>query len=101
MALVTDYDCWHPDHDSVTMDMIIGYLTANVKMAQEVIAGVVERLDVAHRDPAHSALGSAILTHANAIPDNVKRDLAPIIGKSSSSKRQDSRLKTQFSILKT
>ena len=34
MALVTDYDCWHPDHDSVTIDMIIGYLTANVKMAQ-------------------------------------------------------------------
>ena len=27
MALVTDYDCWHPDHDSVTIDMIIGYLT--------------------------------------------------------------------------
>src|SRR5678809_1676743 len=62
MALVTDYDCWHPDHDSVTIDMIIGYLTANVKMAQEVIAKVVEKLDVAHRDPAHSALRSAILT---------------------------------------
>ena len=52
MALVTDYDCWHPEHDSVTIDMIIGYLTANVKMAQEVIARVVERLDVTHRDPA-------------------------------------------------
>ena len=81
MALVTDYDCWHPDHDSVTIDMIIGYLTANVKMAQEVIAKVVERLDVTHRDPAHSALRSAILTHAEAIPDKVKRDLAPLIGK--------------------
>jgi len=81
MALVTDYDCWHPDHDSVTIDMIIGYLTANVKMAQEVIAKVVERLDVNHRDPAHSALKSAILTHAEAIPENVKRDLAPLIGK--------------------
>ena len=81
MALVTDYDCWHPDHDSVTIDMIIGYLTANVKMAQEVIARVVEKLDVTHRDPAHSALKSAILTHAEAIPDHVKRDLAPLIGK--------------------
>ena len=81
MALVTDYDCWHPDHDSVTIDMIIGYLTANVKMAQEVIAKVVERLDVGHRDPAHSALKSAILTHADAIPEQVKRDLAPLIGK--------------------
>ena len=81
MALVTDYDCWHPEHDSVTIDMIIGYLTANVKMAQEVIAKVVERLDVTHRDPAHSALKSAILTHADAIPDRVKKDLAPLIGK--------------------
>src|SRR4030095_16740211 len=62
MALVTDYDCCPPDHDSVTIEMIIGYLTANVKMAQEVIAKVVERLDVGYRDPAHSALTVAILT---------------------------------------
>ena len=81
MALVTDYDCWHPSHDSVTIDMIIGYLTANVKMAQEVIARVVEKLNVDDRDPAHSALKSAILTHADAIPAQVRRDLAPIIGK--------------------
>ncbi len=81
MALVTDYDCWHPDHDSVTIDMIIGYLTANVKVAQEVIARVVERLDLGHRDPAHGALKSAILTHADAIPAHLKRDLAPLIGK--------------------
>ena len=81
MALVTDYDCWHPDHDSVTIDMIIGYLTANVKIAQEVIAKVVERLDVSHRDPAHSALKSAILTHADAVPAHLKRELAPLIGK--------------------
>ena len=47
----------------------------------ELIAKVVERLDVAHRDPAHSALRSAILTHADAIPERVKRDLAPLIGK--------------------
>jgi 5'-methylthioadenosine phosphorylase len=81
MALVTDYDCWHPEHDAVTIDMILGYLTANVTMAQNVIARVVERLDVAHRDPAHGALKSAILTHHDAIPAHVKRDLAPIIGK--------------------
>lgn len=81
MALVTDYDCWHPEHDSVTIDMIIGYLTANVKMAQEVIAKVVERLDVNRRDPAHHALRSAILTNPAAIPAKVKQELAPLIGK--------------------
>jgi hypothetical protein len=42
---------------------------------------VIERLDVTHRDPAHSAFRSAILTHAEAIPEKVKRDLAPLIGK--------------------
>ena len=61
--------------------MIIGYLTANVKTAQEVIARVVERLDVHHRDPAHHALRSAILTNHAAIPEQLKRDLAPLIGK--------------------
>ena len=38
IALVTDYDCWHPDHDSVTVEMIIANLTQNAKTAQQVIA---------------------------------------------------------------
>ncbi len=81
MALVTDYDCWHPDHDAVTVDMIIANLTQNAKVAQQVIAGTVERLDVDMRVPAHSALQTAIITRPEAIPARVKRDLAPIIGK--------------------
>jgi 5'-methylthioadenosine phosphorylase len=81
MALVTDYDCWHPDHDTVTVEMIINNLTQNAKMAQRVIAGVVERLDPATADPAHSALATAIITRPDAIPDSTKRDLAPLIAK--------------------
>lgn len=81
MALVTDYDCWHPDHDSVTVEMIINNLTENAKMAQQVIARTVERLDVAARCDCHSALASGIITRPDAIPAQVKRDLAPIIGK--------------------
>lgn len=81
MALVTDYDCWHPDHDSVTVEMIINNLTHNAKMAQQVIAKVVERLDVAAIDPAHSALATAIITRPDAIPAILKRDLAPLISK--------------------
>ena len=46
IALVTDYDCWHPEHDQVTVEMIIGNLTQNAKMAQQVIASAVERLPV-------------------------------------------------------
>lgn len=81
MALVTDYDCWHPDHDSVTVEMIIDHLTRNARIAQQVIAGTVERLDVSRRVPAHSALRTAIITRPDAIPEQAKRDLAPLIGK--------------------
>ena len=81
MALVTDYDCWHPDHDTVTVEMIINNLTQNAKIAQQVMASVVEKLDVETRDPAHSALATAIITRPDAIPEQTKRDLAPIIGK--------------------
>ena len=81
MALVTDYDCWHPDHDAVTVEMIIDNLTHNAKAAQQVIAGTVERLDVTMRVPAHSALKTAIITRPDAIPEATRRDLAPLIGK--------------------
>jgi 5'-methylthioadenosine phosphorylase len=81
MALVTDYDCWHPDHDSVTVEMIIQNLTQNAKMAQQVMAAAVEQY--AGRQGCHcgEALATAILTRRDAIPDAVKRDLAPIIGR--------------------
>ena len=81
MALVTDYDCWHPDHDAVTVEMIIDNLTHNAKTAQQVIAGTVERLDATMRVPAHSALKTAIITRPDAIPEAARRDLAPLIGK--------------------
>src|SRR5262245_29607968 len=44
LALVTDYDCWHPGHDSVTIEMVIDYLNRNVTNAQKVIAGAVAEL---------------------------------------------------------
>ena len=46
IALVTDYDCWHPEHDQVTVEMIIANLTQNAQTAQQVIAGAVERAAV-------------------------------------------------------
>ncbi len=49
MALVTDYDCWHPDHDAVTVEMIIANLMENAQTAQQVIADAVERLGARSR----------------------------------------------------
>jgi 5'-methylthioadenosine phosphorylase len=81
IALVTDYDCWHPDHDSVTVDMIVQNLVANAKTAQQVIADAVSRLPYERTCECASALKHALLTRPDAIPETVKRDLAPIIGR--------------------
>ena len=81
IALVTDYDCWHPDHDSVTVDMIIQNLVANAKTAQQVIAEAVAALPYQRTCECASALQHAIITRPDAVPTQVKRDLAPIIGR--------------------
>src|SRR5262245_24468030 len=81
MALVTDYDCWHPDHDAVTVEMIIDNLTANAKTAQQVIADAVDRYGTRPPCTCASTLATAIITRRDAIPEAAKRDLAPLIGK--------------------
>jgi 5'-methylthioadenosine phosphorylase len=81
LALVTDYDCWHPDHDTVTVDMIVANLMQNAKMAQQVLAGAVERLPVERSCECGRALAHAIITRPEAVPESVKRDLQPLIEK--------------------
>jgi 5'-methylthioadenosine phosphorylase len=81
IALVTDYDCWHPEHDSVTVDMIVGNLIANAKTAQRVIAEAVGRLPYERTCECATALAHAIITRPEYVPETVKRDLAPIVGK--------------------
>jgi 5'-methylthioadenosine phosphorylase len=81
LALVTDYDCWHPDHDSVTVEMIINNLTQNAKMAQQVIANAVERLPIARECECARALAAAIITRPEHVPAGTRSRLAPIVGK--------------------
>jgi 5'-methylthioadenosine phosphorylase len=81
IALVTDYDCWHPEHDSVTVDMIIQNLVANAKTAQQVIAESVARLPYERTCECATALQHAIITRPDAVPAKVKHDLAPIVGR--------------------
>ena len=77
LALVTDYDCWHPDHDSVTVDMIIGNLQKNAVNAQLVIKETVKTLNANPPESiAHSALKYAILTPPDRIPPATKEKLA-------------------------
>ena len=82
IALVTDYDCWHPEHDSVTVDMIVANLTQNARTAQKVIAEAVARLEPDGRTCACGrALETAIITRPEHVPEETKRKLAPIVGK--------------------
>jgi 5'-methylthioadenosine phosphorylase len=81
LALVTDYDCWHPDHDSVTVDLIVANLLQNAVTAQKTIAEAVGRLDGARTCACKDALATAIITRPEQVPEEVKRELAPIIGK--------------------
>lgn len=82
MALVTDYDCWHPDHDSVTVEMVIEYLNRNAANAQELIAGAVEHLAGKERTcKCGVSLRHAIITAADKIAPEAKERLKAIIGK--------------------
>jgi 5'-methylthioadenosine phosphorylase len=81
LALVTDYDCWHPGHDAVTVDMVVATLMENARMAQQVIAATVERLPIARTCECARALASAIITRPEAMPAATRARLAPLVGK--------------------
>jgi 5'-methylthioadenosine phosphorylase len=81
LALVTDYDCWHPEHDSVTVEMIVTNLMQNATTAQTIIADVVGKLQPERTCPCATALATAIITSRHAIPERTRQDLMPIVGK--------------------
>lgn len=82
IALVTDYDCWHPDHGAVTVELILDNLYKNAELAQRLIRATVEKL---HTDaPAcasHSALKFALLTPPEAVPEATRQKLAAILAR--------------------
>ena len=81
LALVTDYDCWHPDHDSVTVDLIIANLLQNAVTAQKTIAEAVERIGGPRACACKDALATAIITQPALWPAQTKKDLEPILRK--------------------
>jgi 5'-methylthioadenosine phosphorylase len=81
LALVTDYDCWHPDHDAVTVEMVVANLLQNAKVAQQVLAGAAERLPIERSCECARALASAIITRPEHVPDATKARLKPIVGR--------------------
>jgi len=82
LALVTDYDCWHPGHDAVSVETVIEYLNKNVRNAQTIMREAVKRLRKADRDcKCGTALKNAIFTAPNLWPEATTKKLEAIIKK--------------------
>jgi 5'-methylthioadenosine phosphorylase len=81
LAMVTDYDCWHPEHAAVTVAQVIEYLTRNVKNAQDIIRRAVRDLPRERMCKCGSALAHAIMTDRKKIPPRALKKLALIVKK--------------------
>jgi 5'-methylthioadenosine phosphorylase len=80
-AMVTDYDCWHPDHDAVSVDQVVEYLSRNSATAKAALRATLRRLPSVRDCECASALRHALFTPPELVPHDTKRELAPIIGK--------------------
>ena len=81
IALVTDYDSWHPAHDQVTVDMIVANLVQNAQTAEQVIASAVDELPFERTCECATALEHALITRPEAISAEARERLAPLVGK--------------------
>jgi 5'-methylthioadenosine phosphorylase len=81
IAMVTDYDCWHPEHEAVTVNDIIANLVKNAENAAKVVAVAVAAMPEARECKCGSALAHAIITDRSAIPEVTKKKLDLLIGK--------------------
>lgn len=81
LAAVTDYDCWHPDHDSVTVEMIINNLNQNVDNAKKILRSAIPKVGKLKQFSASEALKFAIITNRDKITAKKKKELDVIIGK--------------------
>jgi 5'-methylthioadenosine phosphorylase len=82
LALVTDYDCWHPDHDHVTVEMVIDNLRRNAVNAQKVIQQTVKTLHQSYPpSEAHSALKYAIITPLDQVSVGIKEKFGVLLSK--------------------
>jgi 5'-methylthioadenosine phosphorylase len=81
VAMVTDYDCWHPEHDHVTVEQIIGVLIKNAENACNVVREAVAGLPTERTCKCGSALSHAIITQKDAVPRATLERLKLIVGK--------------------
>ncbi len=83
IAMVTDFDCWHPDHDNVEVEMIIKTLGSNAEKAKEMIKFVIKNFEskIDKNDPANNCLDTAIITKPDLMTEKSKNKLKTIAGR--------------------
>jgi 5'-methylthioadenosine phosphorylase len=81
MAMVTDYDCWHPDHEAVTVETVVKNLRKNADTAKRLIRKAIEKMPRVQDCACGRALETAIITQRDAISVETVLRLAPIVGK--------------------
>jgi 5'-methylthioadenosine phosphorylase len=81
IAMVTDYDCWHPDHDAVTVTDIIANLTQNAENAARLVAAAVRAMPDSRECECGSALAHALITDRKAIPEITRKKLELLVAK--------------------
>jgi 5'-methylthioadenosine phosphorylase len=79
LAMATDYDTWHPDHDSVTVDAVVRTLASNVETAKRVVAGVIKAIPDTRDCGCGNALQSAIMTAPDRISDETRGRYGPLL----------------------
>jgi 5'-methylthioadenosine phosphorylase len=80
LAMVTDYDCWHPDHDAVTTESVIKVLLANVALSKDIVRQTLKKLPEAGNCECSSAAKNAILSARDSIPQATRDALKTIVG---------------------
>jgi len=81
VAMVTDYDCWHPHHDSVTVDQVVAVLVKNAENAAKVVRETIAAMPTGRSCKCGSALAHAILTDRDKIPATTRQKLGLILDK--------------------
>ena len=81
LAMVTDYDCWHEEEEDVNGMAVMEVVQANATMAQEVVKAVVTRLSSERTCACKDALAHSLITERSMIPEQTKKNLAPLIGR--------------------
>jgi 5'-methylthioadenosine phosphorylase len=81
LALATDYDCWHEEHDDVSVEAVVAIIQQNVAMARKIIREAIRKLGTERTCACGESLKFAIMTDRKLIPEATREKLDVIMGK--------------------